>query len=145
MIKKLHIRFIILAMISLTVLLSLIVAGMNIANYRNVVCDADERIEVLEENSGRLFGGPSGMMESGNNNNNMNNHPLLQKSFIREMTSPSNRQNQLNKKIIKTNNINSYNSSANSNKYSASNNKAPKKENPTKNNNMNNSTNNAKK
>lgn len=61
------------------------------------------------------------------------------------MTSPSNRQNQLNKKIIKTNNINSYNSSANSNKYSASNNKAPKKENPTKNNNMNNSTNNAKK
>ena len=80
-----------------------------------------------------------------NNNNNMNNHPLLQKSFIREMTSPSNRQNQLNKKIIKTNNINSYNSSANSNKYSASNNKAPKKENPIKNNNMNNSTNNAKK
>lgn len=72
MIKKLKIRFIILAMISLTVLLSLIVAGMNIANYRNVVCDADERIEVLEENSGRLFGGPSGMMESGNNNNNMN-------------------------------------------------------------------------
>ena len=63
MIKKLKIRFIILAMISLTVLLSLIVAGMNIANYRNVVSDADKRIEVLEENSGRLFGGPSGMKE----------------------------------------------------------------------------------
>ena len=62
MIKKLKIRFIILAMISLVVLLSLIVAGMNIANYRNVVSDADTRIEVLEENSGRIFGGPFGAM-----------------------------------------------------------------------------------
>lgn len=58
MIKKLKIRFIALAMVSLTVLLSLIVAGMNIANYRNVVSDADRKIEVLEENSARLFGGP---------------------------------------------------------------------------------------
>ena len=58
MIKKLKIRFIVLAMVSLTVLLSLIVAGMNIANYRNVVNSADQRIEVLEENSARLFGGP---------------------------------------------------------------------------------------
>ena len=81
---------------------------------------------------------------SNSSNTNMNNHPLLRKSLIREMTSPSNRQNQLNKKNFKANNINSYNSSANSNKYSSSNNKAPKKENPTKNN-MNNSTNNAKK
>ena len=72
MIKKLKIRFIILAMISLVVLLSLIVAGMNIANYRNVVSDADTRIEVLEENSGRLFGGPSAMVESAGNNGNMN-------------------------------------------------------------------------
>lgn len=58
MIKKLKIRFIVLAMVSLTVLLSLIVAGMNIANYRNVVNSADQRIEVLEENSERLFSGP---------------------------------------------------------------------------------------
>lgn len=55
MIKKLKIRFIVLAMVSLTVLLSVIVAGMNIANYRNVVSDADKRIEVLEENSSRLL------------------------------------------------------------------------------------------
>ncbi len=55
MIKKLKIRFIVLAMASLVVLLSLIVAGMNIANYRNVVSDADKRIEVLEENSSRLL------------------------------------------------------------------------------------------
>ncbi len=62
MIKKLKVRFIILAMISLTVLLSLIVAGMNIANYRNVVNDADKRLEVLEENSGKLLGGRFDMM-----------------------------------------------------------------------------------
>ena len=37
MIKKLKIRFIVLAMVSLTVLLSLIVAGMNVANYQKVV------------------------------------------------------------------------------------------------------------
>lgn len=50
MIKKLQIRFIVLAMVSLTVLLAVIVAGMNIINYREVVSDADTRIEVLEEN-----------------------------------------------------------------------------------------------
>jgi hypothetical protein len=60
------------------------------------------------------------------------------------MTSPSNRQNQKNKKIIKANNINIVNSSTNNNKYPSSNNKVLKKENTTKNN-MNNSTNNAKK
>ena len=79
-----------------------------------------------------------------NNNTNINNHSLFQKSFTREMTSPSNRQNQKNKKIIKANNINIVNSSTNNNKYSTSNNKVLKKENTTKNN-MNNSTNNAKK
>lgn len=60
MIKRLKRRFIILAMISLAALLSLIVAGMNIVNYRNVVSDADKRIEVLEENADRLFDGPFG-------------------------------------------------------------------------------------
>ena len=60
MIKKLKIRFIVLAMVSLTVLLASIVAGMNIINYRKVVSDADTRLEVLEENAGRLFGGRGG-------------------------------------------------------------------------------------
>lgn len=54
MIKKLQIRFIVLAMVSLTVLLAVIVAGMNIINYREVVSDADTRIEVLEENAERF-------------------------------------------------------------------------------------------
>ncbi len=67
MIKKLKRRFIVLAMVSLTVLLTVIVAGMNIINYEKVVSDADNRIEVLEKNIGSLvspgswkgvFGGP---------------------------------------------------------------------------------------
>ena len=53
-IRRLRKRFIALAMASLVVLLSLIVAGMNIINYNEVVMDADERIEVIEENSGRM-------------------------------------------------------------------------------------------
>ena len=62
MITKLKRRFIILAMAALAILLAVIVAGMNIINYRKVVNDADTRIEVLEENSGRLLGGRGGNM-----------------------------------------------------------------------------------
>ena len=84
--------------------------------------------------------------------NNINNkYPLFQKSFTREITSPSNRNNPLNKKINYINNnahnINIINSSVNSNKYTtnnSNNNKIIKKENIPKHS-MNNSTNNAKK
>ena len=55
MIKKLKIRFIVLAMVSLTVLLSVIVAGMNIINYRKVVADADTKLMILEQNSIRIM------------------------------------------------------------------------------------------
>ena len=55
MIKKLKIRFIVLAMVSLTALLSVIVAGMNMINYSKVVSDADTRLEVLERNSARIM------------------------------------------------------------------------------------------
>ena len=54
MIKKLKTKFITLAMISLALLLSAIVAGMNIINYNKVVSDADVRIEVIEENFERF-------------------------------------------------------------------------------------------
>lgn len=54
-IKKLKIRFIALAMISLTILLAVIVTSMNIINYNKVVSDADTRLEVLEQNSDRLL------------------------------------------------------------------------------------------
>lgn len=70
MIKKLKRRFIILAMVSLTVLLTVIVAGMNIANYNKVVSDADNRLEALDKSAYRMlerpndfgapFGGPAG-------------------------------------------------------------------------------------
>ena len=57
-IRRLRRRFIALAMASLVVLLTLIVTGMNIMSYNDVVRDADKRIEVLEENSGprKFFG-----------------------------------------------------------------------------------------
>ena len=55
MLKKLKIKFIALAMASLACLLTLIVAGMNIINYENVVKDADTRLEVIEENSARFL------------------------------------------------------------------------------------------
>ena len=58
MIDKLKRRFIILAMASLAILLAVIVAGMNIINYEKVVSDADERIEVIEENYGMFLGVP---------------------------------------------------------------------------------------
>lgn len=50
MIKKLKKKFIALSMISLTLLLTVIVAGMNIINYSKVVSDADARLDVLEQN-----------------------------------------------------------------------------------------------
>lgn len=60
MINTLKKKFVILAMISLTLLLAAIVAGMNIINYNKVVSDADARLEVLEENSERFSGGFGG-------------------------------------------------------------------------------------
>ena len=47
MITKLKRRFIALAMASLTVLLTVIVAGMNIINYNTVVSDADAKLSVI--------------------------------------------------------------------------------------------------
>ena len=65
MIKKLKTRFIILAMVSLTILLAVIVAGMNIINYEKVVSDADTRLDVLEENSEWLIGRQGGGARNG--------------------------------------------------------------------------------
>ena len=60
MINKLKRRFIILAMAALAILLAVIVAGMNIINYEKVVSDADERIEVIEQNYNRFLNVPGG-------------------------------------------------------------------------------------
>lgn len=54
MIGRLKKRFIALAMVSLAVLLATIVAGMNIINYNTVVRNADETLEMLSTNRGRM-------------------------------------------------------------------------------------------
>lgn len=52
MIKKLKIKFIALAMIAVCVLLTVIVAGMNIINYNAVVSEADRTLKLLSQNKG---------------------------------------------------------------------------------------------
>lgn len=54
MITRLKRRFIVLAMTSLIILLSVIVAGMNIINYESVVRNADDTLEMLSDNKGRM-------------------------------------------------------------------------------------------
>lgn len=52
MIRKLKIKYIILALSSLLVLLSFIVAGMNILNYNEVAKEADATLSLLSQNQG---------------------------------------------------------------------------------------------
>ncbi len=52
MIRKLKIRFIILAMSALLVLLSAIVAGMNLLSYTSVVEECDSILSVISQNKG---------------------------------------------------------------------------------------------
>ncbi len=52
MFKKLRLRFIALTMASLLVVLGLILGGINLVNYRNVVRQADQVLDVLAENDG---------------------------------------------------------------------------------------------
>lgn len=52
MIRKLKIKFIALALTALFVLLGVIVAGMNLLNYRAVVDEADRTLSLLSKNQG---------------------------------------------------------------------------------------------
>lgn len=52
MIKRIKLRFLILATVSLLVLLGFIVAGMNLMNYRSVVRESDAVLSVLAGNGG---------------------------------------------------------------------------------------------
>ena len=52
MIKRIKLRFLILATVSLLVLLGIIVAGMNLMNYRSVVRESDAVLSVLAGNGG---------------------------------------------------------------------------------------------
>ena len=64
MIGKLRKKFIILSMTAVLVLITIIVAGMNMINYRAVISEAEETMEVLARNRGTfpVFGKPDGGM-----------------------------------------------------------------------------------
>ena len=52
MIKRLKIKYIILALSSLFLLLTFIVAGMNLSNYKSVIGNADKTLTLLSNNHG---------------------------------------------------------------------------------------------
>ena len=52
MLKKIRIKFIILSMTALFVLLFVIIAGMNVVNYRTIVQEADSILDMMAENQG---------------------------------------------------------------------------------------------
>lgn len=52
MIRKIKIRFLILAMSTLFVLLAAIITGMNLINYNSLVAEADQTLGMLSENKG---------------------------------------------------------------------------------------------
>ena len=52
MIKRLRIKYTVLAVSALFLLLTIIVAGMNLLNYKSVIDEADETLAVLSDNSG---------------------------------------------------------------------------------------------
>ena len=56
LITKLRIKFFTSAMLSLIIVLSVIVGGVNILNYRGVVEDADNILKILQENQVRFPG-----------------------------------------------------------------------------------------
>lgn len=62
MIRKLKRKFILLSMTSLLALLVVLVAGMNLLNYRSVVEEADAILSVLSQNKG-MFPPPDGQAD----------------------------------------------------------------------------------
>ena len=57
MIRTLRLRFIRIAMLAVALVLFVIIAAINLLNYRNVVRDADVLLEILQENNGHFPGG----------------------------------------------------------------------------------------
>lgn len=56
MIKGLRIKFIVLSMVAVIILLGIIVAGMNLFNYRAVLTEAEETLQILAQNKGTFSG-----------------------------------------------------------------------------------------
>lgn len=52
MIRKLKVRFILMAMLSMLLVLMVIIGGMNILNYRSVIREADQTLDELAKNGG---------------------------------------------------------------------------------------------
>ena len=55
MIKRLRIKFVIISMISILIVLSVIMIGINISNYQSVANDADKILETLYKNGGDFW------------------------------------------------------------------------------------------
>lgn len=55
MIKRLRIKFVIISMISILIVLSIIMIGINISNYQSVANDADKILETLYKNGGDFW------------------------------------------------------------------------------------------
>ncbi|UZQ84716.1 hypothetical protein ODU73_001766 [Thermoclostridium stercorarium] len=60
MIKKLQRKFIIVSMAVFIAVLTIIITGINVANYMKVVHEADELLEILSKNKGVFPIGPGG-------------------------------------------------------------------------------------
>ena len=58
MIRKLQRRFILLAMLAFALVLAVIIACINIANFHGVVREADTLLSILSENHGAFPAGP---------------------------------------------------------------------------------------
>ena len=56
MIRKLRIKFIVMAMVAVFVLLGIVIAGMNVVNYQTVVQEEKETLEFLGRNKGKFPG-----------------------------------------------------------------------------------------
>lgn len=54
MIRKLQIKFIVIAIVSVTIVLSIFIAIININNYRYIVEKSDETLRLIEKNNGRF-------------------------------------------------------------------------------------------
>ncbi len=59
MLKKLKFKFILAALIALSVVITLIVGAINLFNYRSIISDADDTLRLIMDNSGRFPSKPS--------------------------------------------------------------------------------------
>ena len=86
MIKKLRKKFIAIAMCSMALVLFVIMAGINIANYTNVCRNADMRIHVIAENDGKFPENPAD--DTPKDDNQTPPEPKKEKELARRDISP---------------------------------------------------------